>query len=189
MRDSPGSLIGVRRRVRVVAGDAAEPNLPASERFDTILYGLNTLAHLTTVEERTTAMRRAASYLRPGGQILLDVDLLGLRKLAGSAGRLWFQGSWRLPSTAASLIHMIAATPSEQPGAIEVHHVYDVFEQGGNVRRTLSTMTLAVLAYGDVIGGLVNAGFAVEATYGGHDLAPFQNDSPRLIVDARLPSA
>jgi SAM-dependent methyltransferase len=176
----------VRRRVRVIAGNAADLALPSSERFDMALYGLNTLAHLVTVEERAAALRSAAAHLQPTGQLLLDVDLFGPRKLAESPGQLWFQGQWQLPGSASQLTHMIAASPSDLPGAIEVHHFYDLFEQGGQLRRTSANMTLAVLSYGDVIGGLTNAGFNVEALYGGHDLPPFQNDSPRLIVDARM---
>jgi hypothetical protein len=105
----------------------------------------------------------------------------------GSWRRL--QGQWKLPGASSYLTHMIAASPSDLPGAIEVHHLYDVFEQGGQLKRTSTAMTLAVLSYGDVIGALANAGFSVEALYGGHDLTPFQNDSARLIVDARLPRA
>jgi hypothetical protein len=84
---------------------------------------------------------------------------------------------------------MIAASPSDLPDAIEVHHLYEVFEQGGALKRTTASMTLAVLSYGDVIATVVHAGFSVEALYGGHDLTPFQNDSTRLLVDARLPRA
>jgi len=179
----------VRRRVSVLAGDAVDPGLPSSERFDVVLYGLNTLAHLVTLEHRAAAMRDAATRLRPGGQCLLDVDLFGPRQLAQTPGHLWLQGQWKLPGASSYLTHMIAASPSDLPGAIEVHHLYDVFEQGGELKRTTASMTLAVLSYGDVIGAVANAGFSVEALYGGHDLAPFQNDSARLIVAARLPRA
>ncbi len=177
----------VRRRIQIIAGTASQPNLPASERFDAVLYGLNTFAHLIAVDERQTALRNASLVLRPNGQLLLDLDLLGPRKLASEYGKLLLQGQWRLANGASYLTHMVSAALSEQPGAIDVHHFYDVFEQGGNVKRTLSHMTLAALSFGEVIGALMTAGFAVEATYGGHDLSPYDNDSSCLIVDARVP--
>jgi SAM-dependent methyltransferase len=179
----------VRRRIAIVAGSATEPGLTTAEPFDAVLFGLNTLAHLTQVEERRAAMRSASARLRAGGQILLDVDLLGPRRLAEHFGQLWWQGSWRLADSPAVLTHVLCALPSEQPDAIEVQHLYDVFEPGGGVRRTLATMAIALLTYSDVVGAATGAGFSVAGVYGGHDLAPLDHDSPRLIVDARLAGA
>jgi SAM-dependent methyltransferase len=178
----------VRRRVRMVAGSATDPGLEAGETFDVALFGLNTFAHLTGLEERHAALLQAARHLSGGGQVLLDVDLVGPRKLAESGGLIWWQGHWTLDATGTELIHTVAGTPGEEPGTVVVRHIYDAFTQGGPVTRTTATMTLALLTYGEVAGALARAGFHIAAAYGDYDHALYDANSARLILDARYES-
>lgn len=175
----------VARRVNIVAGSATQPGVAASQSFDAALFGLNTFAHLTKLTERQQALAALIAHLRPGGIVILDVDLVGPRRLAESAGRVWWQGSWPIPESRETLTHFVVGEPGGGPGAVQVTHFYDAHEQAGPVRRTMTTMDLAILTPTEVELTLLHAGFSLAETYGAYDLAPFDGESSRLIAVAR----
>lgn len=178
----------VSRRVRVLAGNAEHLGLGEHDQFDLSLFSLNTFAHLLTRDERHRALRALSAHLHPGALLLLDLDLLGTRRLAETAGQVWWQGTWPLPENNAVLLsHLIVAAPPVTPGVLRVTHFYDVHEQGGEVRRAISTMSLALLSKGEVEVSLQYAGFAVDEVYGGYDLAQWDDVSARAIFVARWP--
>jgi SAM-dependent methyltransferase len=174
----------VARRVRMVAGSATELRLAPEERFDAALFGLNTLPHLTTLAERLLALRSVHTHLTSGAQLLLDLDLLGPRRLGESVGQLWWQGTWRLPDGDGEVSHIVTGTAGREPGTVEIVHFYDVTDAECIMRRTVSRMPLALLSRGEVELTLLHAGYSVEAAYGSYDLAPADETSPRLILVA-----
>lgn len=176
----------VSRRVRVLAGDAEHLPLADGERFDLGLFSLNTFAHLLTRQARRQALTQLAAHLSPGALLIIDLDLLGTRRLAETSGGVWWQGTWPLPENSAALLsHFVMAAPPSTPGIIEVTHMFDVHEQGGEVRRSLSTMSLALCSKGEIEVALEHAGFSIVAVYGGYDLAPWDDASARAIFTAR----
>jgi SAM-dependent methyltransferase len=178
----------VSRRVRVLAGDAENLPLDDQDQFDLGIFTLNTFAHLLTSQARHRALSELATHLRPGALVLLDLDLLGMRRLAETAGQLWWQGTWTLPENKAVLLsHLVTAAPATTPGILRVTHMYDVHEQGGEVRRAISAMPLAMLSKGEIELALHYAGFAVDEVYGGYDLASWDDASARAIFVARWP--
>ncbi|HEU0028206.1 MAG TPA: class I SAM-dependent methyltransferase [Ktedonobacterales bacterium] len=178
----------VARRARIVEGKATALNLPDDERFDLALMGLGAFCHLTSAAERHTALRLLYERLKIGGMLLLDVDLSGPRRLLESAGRLWWQGSWRAGEDGALIVsHTITGAPGREMGTVEVTHLYDAHEQGGPLRRTLAVTSLALLARGEVELAVRHAGFTDITIYGGYDLSPADDQSPRAIVVAHLP--
>jgi SAM-dependent methyltransferase len=180
----------VSRRVRLLAGDAEHLPFGDDDQFELALFSLNTFAHLLTVQTRRDALRAVAAHLRPGALLLLDLDLLGTRRLAETAGQLWWRGTWPLPENNAVLLsHLLTAAPSATPGVLDVTHFYDAHEQGGEVRRSISSMSLALLSKGEVEVALQFAGFVVDEVYGGYDLAPWDDSAARAIFMARCPAA
>lgn len=178
----------VSRRVSVLSGDAEHLPLGEEDRFDLGLFSMNTFAHLLTSQSRHRALTELGARLRPGALLLLDLDLLGVRRLAETAGQLWWQGTWPLPENSAVLLtHFISAAPPTTPGILQVTHFYDIHEQGGEARRTISTMPLAKLSKGEVDVALQFAGFDVEDVFGGYDLSPWDDASSRAIFVARWP--
>ena len=178
----------VSRRVRVLAGDAEHLALEEQDQFDLGLFSMNTFAHLLTNQARYQALRALGARLRPGALLLLDLDLLGVRRLAETAGQLWLQGTWPLPENNAVLLsHLISAAPLTTPGILQVTHMYDVHEQGGEVRRAISAMSLAMVSKGEIDVALQHAGFMVDDVFGGYDLTPWDDASSRAIFMARWP--
>ncbi len=178
----------VSRRVRILTGDAENLPLGDQEQFDLAVFGMNTFAHLLTSQARNRALSQLGERLRPGALLLMDLDLLGTRRLAETAGQLWLQGTWSLPENKAVLLsHFVTAAPPTTPGVLQVTHLYDVHEQGGEVRRAVSTMSLAVVSKGEIDLALQYAGFRVDDVFGGYDLAPWDDASSRAVFMARWP--
>lgn len=174
----------VARRMRFVEGTAAAPGLAEPELFDVALLGLGTYGHLTTAAEREVALRQLYSHLKPDGLLILDVDIAGPRRLLETAGQIWRQGSWRADG-GRIVTHWIVGAPGEQPGTVEVTHLYDAHTQGGPIHRTLTTMPLALLSRGEVELAIRHAGFRDTTIYGNYDLAPADDQSPRALATAR----
>lgn len=179
----------VARRVRLVAGSADNLRLAPAEQFDAGLMGQNLIAHLLNAEERQRALEAAASHLRPGGQLLLDLDLAGPQRLLQSASRLWWQGTWSLRDGRGEVTHFVTAEPSHDARLLQLVHFYDVSGADRIVTRTTARMSLALLSAGEVELALRHAGFTIAATYGDYGCAPYDSGSERAIYDARRESA
>lgn len=175
----------VARRIHVVDGTAIDLGVPAMERYDVALLGLGTFGHLTRPDERVTALRALHARLKPDGRLIVDVDLAGPRRLLETAGQIWWQGAWTSRESATLVEHLVVGSPAAEPGVVEVTHLYDSHEQGGVVRRTVTRTPLALLSRGEVALSVTQAGFAIEALYGGYDMAPADDFSRRTIVVAR----
>lgn len=179
----------VARRISLVEGSATQLHLPPDERFDVALLGQGVLGHLTRAEERTAALIALRERLRPDARLIVDVDLAGPRRLLESAGRLWLQGAWHTGARDEMVEHLMSGEPGAEPGVVDVTHFYEQHEQGGVVRRTVTHTPLALLSRGEVTLAMAHAGFALEALYGGYDMAPADDSSARLIAIARLAQA
>lgn len=181
----------VARRVHLVAGSATAPGIEPSARFDAVIFGLGTFAHLTSLEDRLRALSLARAQLRPGGKLVIDLDLAGLRRLAENPGHVWHQGTWPLLSSASVtpqfLTHLVAAELAHEPaghGLVTLTHFYDVYGQGGGVARTVSQMALALLSRGEIELALLHSGFRIDAIYGGYGGEPYEENAGRALFVA-----
>jgi SAM-dependent methyltransferase len=173
----------VSRRITVRDGDARLLTLPPEVRFDTVMYGLDTFAHLLTAVERGTALRAAYDHLRPGGMLLIDLDPHGPRRLAGSIGRDWLQGEWLDPRSGRTLRHMLRATAARD-GVVTIQNILAVTASDGTASETAADLRLALLARDEVERAISTAGFALAAVYGGYDGREAAPDAPRLLFIA-----
>lgn len=176
----------VARRVTVLPGTATALGLDTAQRFDTAVLGLHLLGHLTSANERHSALTGIGRQLVSGGQMLVDVDLLGPRRLYETARQMWWQGTWQLPERGEEISHFVTGVAGPISGMLEVVHFYDHTTQNGEMRRTTARMSLAMLSRGEVEVALLRAGYAIEAIYGGYELTPYDDGSARAIFDARL---
>ena len=177
----------VASRIHLRPGSATALGAAADEHFDTVIFSLNTFAHLTSSEERGQALSACLERLRPAGQIILDLDLAGPRRLAESVGHLWWQGTWPVAESALLVSHLVVATPPMEPGIVTIRHFYDAHEQGGALRRTTTVMSLALLSRGEVELALRLAGFEGVVVYGSYELAPYDDATAHAIITARRP--
>lgn len=174
----------VARRVTMLAGDAVAPAIPAQMRFDYILFGLDTFAHLTREEDQLRALTALRPHLAPHGRVLIDLDLVGLRRLEETAGQIWHSGTWSAPDSARQVAHFVTAGATQSNHVIPLTHWYDVWEQTGPVCRTMTTLDLALLS-AEEMGRLAQwANLTIETIYGDYESAPFTPGSARAIFVA-----
>lgn len=176
----------VARRILIVEGSATAFQLRDDRQFDTVLMGQNLLAHLLTSTERSEALSAIAPRLRPGGQLIVDVDLAGPRRLRETASQLWWQGTWSLRDEGGELTHFVTAALTRDPALAHLIHFYDSRSPDGLVRRTTARLSLALLQPGEVELALQHAGFSVVASYGDYSCSPYDASSERIIFDTRL---
>ncbi|MGH2514533.1 MAG: class I SAM-dependent methyltransferase [Ktedonobacterales bacterium] len=177
----------VARRITITAGAATNPLLAEEQRFDVVLYGLNTFAHLTAARARHAALAVARRHLARNGLLLLDLDVAGMRRLRGAPGRLWWQGTWPLPD-GGEVSHFLAASGDSgdmQPRVLALRHFYDVTDGAGILHRVTASMRLAILQRGQMERSFARAGFVVHAIYGTYDLAPYEAGAPRALFVAK----
>ncbi len=173
------------RRARQIAGTAVKPGLDPSERFDAILLGCNTFAHLLSDVERRAALAALRSHLRPSGVLVLDLDVAGPRNMADTMGLLWLSGTWTVPGrNGETLAHFSAAHPGPEPDVLVISHFYDVWSPDQAVRRTASQMPLAVLDPQEVEQRLLDTGYRLRERYGSYDLTQWDDEAPRAIFVA-----
>jgi SAM-dependent methyltransferase len=174
----------VARRVSQRAGSATAPGLAEDARFDVILFGCNTFAHLLTWEERRRALVALRAWLRSAGVLLLDVDVAGPRRMAETVGQVWCSGMWTVPRSPLTLAHFSTALEPTEPDSVRVLHWYDRWEAGGELRRETARMTLALLDPSELERLVGEAGYAITARYGSHELEPWEEEAPRAIIIA-----
>jgi SAM-dependent methyltransferase len=173
----------VARRMTVLDGDARLLTLPADARFDAALYGLDTFAHLLTAGERESALRATNERMMVGGKLLIDLDPLGVRRLAESIGREWLQGEWQDQRSGRVLRHTLRAT-DVNGDVVTIQNVLAVTTPDGAVTETTTALRLAVLSREEVERAISAAGFTLKAIYGDYDGRAAVSDTPRCIFVA-----
>lgn len=195
----------VARRIQIVAGTATAPNLPPPSPtggpYDAAIVALGTFAHLLTDDERLRALGAIRPQLRPGGQLLLDLDLAGPRAYARQPGRRLTVRGWpRLtdaagtPSATPTQLreHTASGAPGPLPDTVTITHSYVTYEydsanawQGQLLAEITTTMTLALLTRDGVERELRQAGYSIVSVYGGYDQRPYNNRSARALIVAQ----
>lgn len=198
----------IQRRVQLVQADARALGTMAPGPFALALIPLNTLAHFVTPADRLAALSGVRERLVPGGQLIVDVDPHGPRRLLEFPGLLWLLGSWEqgpdplAPTLAPTLApnappatspaapepiqiaHLASAVPAAEADAAIVTHFYDALAPDGTLRRVVARMTLALLTHNEVALTLAHAGFTVESIYGSYELEPYTPAAERAIFVA-----
>lgn len=198
----------VRRRVRLIQADARDLGTQAPGPFALALIPLNTLAHFVTPADRLAVLAAVRERLVPGGQLIVDVDPHGPRRLLEFPGLLWLLGTWEQgpdtfppmdatePTDAAAappatpppapvqIAHFASAVPAAGADAAVVTHFYDAQAADGSLRRVVACMTLALLTRNEVALTLAHAGFTVESVYGSYELEPYAPGAERIIFVA-----
>ncbi len=178
----------VGRRVRLVAGSAVHLGIAPGERFDAVVFGLGTFAHLTSLPERLDALHACAespaSEWPAPARSRPNRPAPPRRKPPVSSG---IRGRGRCLTSGSAqrfVSHFIAAGPVREGALVPLTHFYDVYEQGGSVARTTSQMTLALLSRGEVELALLHTGYTLDAVYGGYAQEPYEEGASRAIFVA-----
>jgi SAM-dependent methyltransferase len=176
---------GVGDRVSLFEGDMRQADQAPGGPFGLVIFSLNSLMHLTTIEDQRTALEAARRALDPRGQLIIDT-------MNPSAGQIRLllegshhEGSWDLPD--GSVIDKWSLRKqSLTPQVIETTLWYDRTHTDGTVTRTRSAFPLRYVHPSELVLMLELSGFIEPMVYGSYDLDPFDPDSDRLLVTAEV---
>jgi len=167
---------------RLELGVADVRSVRRPDRFGlAILAGV--LAHLDGPEEATRALERAAALLAPDG--VLVVDSLGPGALPRADLPLSIDWERRLDGR--PVVRRSSLTRHEAPDGLRVDYttLTDLVEPDGTIARLPASFRLWYPRPMTLIGLAEEAGLAVEATYGSHELDALDEESERSIVVLR----
>ncbi|MCX7707422.1 MAG: methyltransferase domain-containing protein [Anaerolineae bacterium] len=170
-------------RVTLIEGDYATAALGGPYRFAFCV--MNTFLHLLTTDAQVRALRHWRQHLVPGGLLLLDIFHPDFRQLAELDGRLIHDRTWRDPETGATVMKFVTCTADPARQLLHVTMLYDEIAADGEFRRTVAPYDIRYMGRAEAELVLERAGYALEAVYGGWDLAPFEGNPDRMILVAQ----
>ncbi len=133
--------------------------------------------HLLNDSQRLATLKNIAKHLRPNGILVFDLyrDLTGDRPLK-AAGKVTlgtleynrFVGARLLPEN-----------------ILEVTLVYETYSYGQMISQIEEKSLAGIIDHVKLHNLLTVAGFEINGEYGGYDFAPYEEDDPVLIIEAK----
>ena len=187
-RDAAGLDADQLAFVKADATDETWPaKLPKDRReFDAVCCFFNTFLAFARPEQQEACLRAAASVLRPGGALWLDVFNPDLALVATSIG-----GAHEMEPTLFKLPDgraVLRLTSAYANLTKQVQHVafrYEWFDAKGKRRVAERAFDMAWITPREMGRLLRLCGFRVEEVWGDYDASPLDDESPRQIVLAR----
>jgi 2-polyprenyl-3-methyl-5-hydroxy-6-metoxy-1,4-benzoquinol methylase len=174
---------GVGVRVTLVEGDMREADRALGGPFGLVIFSLNSLMHLTTVEDQRRALRSAALALDPRGQLFIDTMNPSPDQIRHLLESPHLEGSWELPD-GSSVDKWSHRRHTSTAQLLDTLLWYDRTHADGSLTRTRSSFALRYVHASELAMMLELSGFIEPMFYGSYDLDPYEYDSERLIVTA-----
>lgn len=178
---------GLGHRVTLYEGDMREADKVPGGPFGLVIFSLNSLMHLTTVDDQRSALEAARRALDPRGQLIIDTLNPSTEQVRHLLDGPHHEGSWNLQdgSVVDKWSHRRQSGTAQ---LIETILWYDCTAPDGTLTRTRSTFDLRYVHASELALMLELCGFTEPMFYGSYDLDPYDNDSDRLFVTAEVTS-
>lgn len=179
---------GVEDRIILFEGDMREADKAPGGPFGLVIFSLNSLMHLTTVEDQRSALDAARRALDPRGQLIIDTMNPSPDQIRHLLDGPHLEGSWNLPD--GSVVDKWSHR--RQSGSAQLLDTilwYDRTAPDGTVSRTRSAFGLRYIHASELAMMLELCGFVEPMFYGSYDLDPYDNDGDRLFVTAEVTSS
>jgi SAM-dependent methyltransferase len=178
-------MVGLtERELSIRHGDAMRFDL--KQRFDWVCIFFNTFVAFTTLEQQDRVLQNCRRHLKPNGRLWLDVFQPDLRLLSRPRSRgldpLIFQVH-ELGRTVMKTTE-IRPNPAAQTQRVIFHYTW--FDDAGREHRERTEFDMTWLFPRELRLLLERNGFEVEHLWGNYDGSAVDDNSPRLIVRARL---
>ncbi len=174
---------GLLSRVCLVPGDMRRFAL--EERFAWAFCAMNSLMHLTSLEDQLAALEMAHRHLRPRGYLVLDLTNPDPGWLLESGERIVRAGVLEDPETGTVVVRQVLQRADPLRQTLDLIYIYDEVDSAGAVRRVLLPLRLRYLFPVEARLLLERAGFTVEAMYGSYEMDPFDATGDRMIFLCR----
>lgn len=176
---------GVGERVTLFEADMRQADSAPGGPFGLVIFSLNSLMHLTTIEDQRAALAAAHRALDPRGQLIIDTLNPSVEQVRDLLDGPHHEGWWELPD--GSVIDKWShRKPSATPQVIDTLLWYDRTWPEGQVSRTRSAFPLRYVHPSELALMLELSGFVEPMFYGSYDLDPFDPESDRLLVTAEV---
>ena len=172
----------------IIEGDMRELDATGTEQFGLVVYGLNALMHLVTVEDQLASLRSAWNALAPGGAVLIDLMHPHPEQLTHLGSGPLLEGSWQTDDD--SIVDKWSARvirPATQ--VIETTLWYDMFKPDGSFQRIRTAFDHRYVHASELMFMLGACGFSEVSLFGGYDMEPFHDDAERIIAHAVKPES
>lgn len=174
----------VQKRVTLLEGDMT--TFTTDGYFALAIIPYNTLMHLEP-EQVSATLKRVSRCLLAGG--LLFIDLANPVAVAQTPNDrfLTLENTLVDPDTGDIIVQMASNWLDEAEQRLHVTWIYDVSPVGGGpVHRTVARLTYHYFYPHELELMLAGAGFKLQKLMGSYDESPFQENSERLLLLARL---
>jgi SAM-dependent methyltransferase len=176
---------GVRERVTLFEGDMRDSDATPGGPFGLVIFSLNSLMHLTSIEDQRAALESAHRALDPRGQLIIDTMNPSPEQLRHLMDGPHLEGTWHLPD-GSSIDKWSHRRLSPATQIIDTLLWYDRVSSNGTLRRQRSEFPLRYVHASELALMLELSGFTDPMFYGSYDLDPFENESDRLLVTAEV---
>lgn len=172
-----------RGQVTLVLGDMQDLGELGAGSFDLVIIPLNGLLHVDDAAAQRRVLQEAATVLRPGGLLAIDVLHAVPDALASFDGRVMHEASWEEGSSAIAKFSARTVDWTNQLIATEVW--YDETDATGDLSRRRTEFTMRWLTPAEFTLMLESTGFEGWDFGGSYDGMPLTDMSDRMLVAAR----
>lgn len=158
-------------------------SLSLPRRFQAVIWPLNVLWHLPSLQAQLDALRRVRSCMVEGGLLVVDLSnpLTLTNQRVGDGIQLRFHSQ----DNAVQIQSFSSTVDSPAEQLLDLSLWYDRIDAAGTVRRAITHIPMRYTYRYELELMLVSAGFRPGQTYGSYDLEPYGPDSPNLLTVAR----
>lgn len=174
---------GLLSRVRLVSADMR--HLALRDRFAWAFCAMNSLMHLTSLEDQQAALEAARRHLRPGGHLVLDLTNPDPAWMLEPAEKIVRVGVLEDPQTGTLVVRQVLQRADPLRQVLHLVYIYDEVGPEGAVRRILLPLCLRYLFPVEAQLLLERVGFTVEAIYGSYEMEPFDATGDRMVFVCR----
>lgn len=172
-------------RVTLVDADMRAMDEAPGGPFELVIFSLNSLMHLETQRDQRAALDAARRALAPTGQIIIDLMNPTMDQVSYLLEGVHFEGTWTLED--GSIIDKWShREASGRPQVLDTLIWYDRTFPDGRLTRTRTAFPLRYIHAPELALMLELAGFVDSLFYGSYDLDPYDPESERLLVTARV---
>ena len=165
----------------LVQADARDFNL--DEAFGLAFIALNTFLHIATREDQLATLRSARRHLTPGGALVVDLPPNDEMAFQPEDGQFELEATLTDPVTGEEIRKFAASRIFWATQEQEL--TYRIEYAGGKQADQFVSFRMRHVFKHEMELLLLQAGFHAPTWYGGYDLGPYAEGSPRMIALAR----
>lgn len=165
------------------AGDALKADVPG--QYGLVIIPYNTLMHFHEVADHLGLLKRARTWVKPGGRLLIDLPNAGEAFAAQDTGSLILERTFLDTDTGNLVMQQSVSSLDRVEQLMRVVWIYDEVDAENTLKRAVIPVVIRYFFYAEMALLLDAAEFEIEDVYGDFDGVEFGDGMPRMIVMAK----